>query len=167
LPDKIEKAKEIVEVGKNIAALKEEKESLQKQLSETQSTHAKAMKVADDATKAEIESLKQTISDQAEFVHSREAEAESVKKMHEDATVAMRTKLEWTMADLDLVDSELKSKLFTFRLFPSCFLQAHRPKTGCFALFLQTLMLMAMAPASSNSKPSTSTWPALRLPVLR
>jgi hypothetical protein len=58
LLDKIENVKEILEEGKNIAALKEEKESLQKQLPETYSAHSKAMKAADDAAKAEIESLK-------------------------------------------------------------------------------------------------------------
>jgi molybdopterin converting factor small subunit len=62
LSDKIENAKEIVEAGKNISALKEAKESLEKELAQTRSDHQEAMKAVEVATNEEIESLKRTIA---------------------------------------------------------------------------------------------------------
>jgi hypothetical protein len=114
LPGKIEKAKGIAEAGKNIAALKEAKEGLEKELAKATSEHTVAPKVVEDTANREIESLRQTIDQQAELLHTRDAEAEKNKKAHEDATTAMHSELEQVLAKLDLVDAELKSKSSTF-----------------------------------------------------
>jgi len=63
LSDKIEKAKGIVEAGKNIAALKEKKESLRKQLEGNLTIHGEAMKRAQEAADKEIAALKRTIAE--------------------------------------------------------------------------------------------------------
>jgi hypothetical protein len=112
LPDKIEKAKEIVEAGKNIAGLKEDNEMLRVELKKASTEHRKEMEVIEDAFNAEIESLKKTIAEQADLLRTQERKAEEVQKTHERATVSMREELELLAGELDLIDVELRSKLF-------------------------------------------------------
>jgi hypothetical protein len=63
LPDKIDKAKSIVEAGKNISALKEENESLREQLKSNLAAHSRVVNAVEDAANAEIESLKKSLAE--------------------------------------------------------------------------------------------------------
>jgi F0F1-type ATP synthase membrane subunit b/b' len=114
LLDKIEKAKEIVEAGKNISALKEENEMLWADLKKASKEHRKEMDVIEDAFNAEIESLKKTITEQADLLRTQQHKAEEVQKSHKRSTMSMREELDLLAGELDLIDVELRSKLLIF-----------------------------------------------------
>jgi acetoin utilization deacetylase AcuC-like enzyme len=160
--------KEIVEASKNIAALKEAKEGLENELAKTHSNHQEALKSVEDAANEEMESLKRTISDQAELLRARDSEMKKVRKVHEDATLAMWYELEQSIAEFDQIDVELKSKSVILERYPPCLVQAYCSDTILFFFpILQSLTPMEKALAWSSCKPSTSTWSALQPPVLR
>jgi hypothetical protein len=117
LLDKIEKAKDIVQAGKTISALKEDNERLRAELKKASVEHLKEMHAVEDAANTEIESLKQTIAEQADLLRTQERKAEEDQKAHEEATVALQEELERLTKETGRIDVELRSKYTRLLLF--------------------------------------------------
>jgi chromosome segregation ATPase len=110
LSEKIEKAKGIVEAGKNISALQEERDVLKAQLESANTAHKEAMAEAKNTHAAEIQSLKDLVARQDERLRMQEEDGEASRKSFEDSMVTLRKELDNALAQLDSVDVELRSK---------------------------------------------------------
>jgi hypothetical protein len=109
-----------------------------------------------DAFNAEIESLKKTISEQADLLRTQERKAEEVQKSHERATVSMREELDLLAGELDLIDVELRSKFLIF-VPPALLVSSALSKMVEILSMLQILTDTPMGLGWNSYRQSTST----------
>jgi hypothetical protein len=79
----------------------------------------------------------------------------------------MREELDQAVSELEAIDAELKSKSELSFISGLVLLKFIIVRRIIYAEYSQTLTPMEMAPAATNSEPSTSIWLDFQRPVLR
>lgn len=84
----------MLQVGKNIATLKDDNDLLRKQLADNMAHHNLRVKAMEESATLEIEKLKPELVEKDGIIQVQTLQADETAKAHQEATTTMRIELE-------------------------------------------------------------------------